>query len=63
MKISTIEIKKISAGAGMVLTNGTAYSSVGGDVYLGVNDTPENWREISEEEYNAIMAESEETAV
>lgn len=50
MTISTIEIKKITASEGMVLTNGTTYSSVGGDVYLGVNDSAENWHEIPESE-------------
>ena len=37
------------------LTNGKVYSSVGGKVYLGVNDSVENWHEITEEEYNTIM--------
>ena len=59
MEISTIEIKKITASEGMVLTNGEAYSSVGGSVYLGTNDSADNWREITEEEYNDIVAEQE----
>ena len=50
MTISTIEIKKITASDGMVLTNGKTYSSVGGEVYLGVNDRAENWWEIPESE-------------
>ena len=50
MTISTIEIKKITASEGMVLTNGEAYSSVGGEVYLGINDKAENWWEIPESE-------------
>ena len=54
MTINTIELKEIKADEGMVLTNGTAYSEVGGCVYLGVNDSPENWHEITEEEYNKI---------
>ena len=37
-------------------TNGIAYSQ---NVYLGNNDRVENWHEITEEEYNAIMAERE----
>ena len=57
MKISTIEIQTITASEGHVLTNGEAYSSVGGTVYLGKNDSADNWREITEEEYNAIMTE------
>ena len=52
-----IKVKCIQADSGMVLTNGNAYSSVGGEIYLGVNDSVENWREITEEEYNTIMAE------
>ena len=56
MNISTVEIKKITASEGMVLTNGTAFSSVGGSVYLGKNDSVENWQEVSEEEYEAAMA-------
>ena len=61
MKITTIELKKITAGEGMVLTNGETYSSVGGEVYLGKNDVPENWHEITEEEYNKIIeSEGEE---
>lgn len=60
MTVSTIKIKKITASEGMVLTNGEAFSSVGGDVYLGKNDSPENWHEITEEEYNAILDEQTE---
>lgn len=40
----------------MVLTNGYAY---GKEVYLGVNDKPENWYEITEEEYNKILKQQE----
>lgn len=59
MNISTIELKKLTASDGMVLTNGVAYSSVGGSVYLGIHDSADNWHEISEEEYNKIVAEAE----
>ena len=52
MEIKTIELKEIKAEEGMVLTNGETYSSVGGSVFLGVNDKVENWSEITEEEYN-----------
>ena len=37
---------------GMVLTNGEAYSSVGGYIQLGVNDSPDNWYEITVEDVN-----------
>lgn len=50
MKVSIIEIQTITASEGMVLTNGMAFSSVGGIVYLGNNDIPENWWEITAEE-------------
>lgn len=52
MNITTIELRKLTAEEGKVLTNGTAY---GKEIYLGVNDNPENWCEIPEEEYNAIV--------
>ena len=37
MKITTIELRKLTASEGMTLTNGEAY---GKEVYLGVNDSP-----------------------
>lgn len=57
MTINTIELRKIKADAGKVLTNGEAFSEVGGSVYLGINDKPENWHEITEEDYNKILEE------
>lgn len=57
MNISTIELKKLTASDGMVLTNGETYSSVGGSVYLGIYDSADNWHEITEEEYNKIVPE------
>lgn len=62
MEIKKIELTEIKASEGMVLTNGEAYSSVGGSIYLGVNDKPENWHEITEAEYAEIMKEQEEPA-
>lgn len=43
---------KIYASDGMRLTNGVAFGKV---VELGVNSKPEDWHEISEEEYNKSM--------
>ena len=60
MEIKKIELTEIKASEGMVLTNGEAYSSVGGSIYLGVNDKPENWHEITEAEYSEVMKEQEE---
>jgi hypothetical protein len=56
MTIETIELRKMTASDGMVLTNGEAY---GKEVYLGKNDSAENWHEISQEEYDEILAAQE----
>ena len=56
MTKSTIKITKLTASNGHVLTNGEAY---GKEIYLGVNDAPENWHEITDEEYAAIVADQE----
>ncbi len=60
MEIKTFEMRELKADAGMVLTNGETYSSVGGSVYLGINDKAENWHEITEAEYNEIVKKQEE---
>ena len=57
MTQETIELRKLTASEGFVLTNGEAY---GKTVYLGKNDSDENWHEITEEEYAAIVAAQEE---
>lgn len=59
LKTKTVELRILTASKGKVLTDGESFSSVGGEVYLGVNDSPDNWREITEEEYNDIIAEQE----
>ena len=56
MNITTIELRKLTANDGMVLTNGEAY---GKEIYLGKNDSAENWREITEDEYNEILKAEE----
>ena len=48
---TTIELKKLTAADGMVLTNGVIYSK---EIYLGKNDKAENWHEITEAEYDKI---------
>ena len=48
MITSKIELVKLVATEGMIFTNGEAF---GKEVYLGKNDKPENWHEITEEEY------------
>lgn len=55
MTQSTIELRKLQAEENMVLTNGESYSSIGGSVYLGINDNPSNWYEITAEEYENYM--------
>lgn len=47
MTQQTISIRVLTASDGMVLTNGETYST---QVYLGVNDSPENWHEVPESE-------------
>ena len=56
MKMTTIELRKLTASDGMVLTNGEAF---GKEIYLGVNDSAENWREITDAEYEKILSEQE----
>ena len=57
MKISKIELQKVTASTGMVLTNGEAYSK---EIYLGKNDNTDNWYEITEEEYEVILEKKRE---
>ena len=49
-----IELRKLTAAEGMTLTNGEAY---GKEIYLGKNDNPDNWYEITDIEYEQIVAE------
>ena len=43
----TIEGNILTADEGKILTNGDVYSI---QVYLGIYDSPENWREVDIEE-------------
>ena len=58
MKITTIELRKLTASKGMTLTNGETFSK---EVYLGVNDTPDNWHEITDKEAEEKLKELETT--
>lgn len=49
-------MRKLTANKGMVLTNGAAY---GKEVYLGKNDRPENWHEITDSEHAEILKQQE----
>jgi hypothetical protein len=51
MTQETIELRRLTAAEGMTLTNGEAF---GKEVYLGINDSPDNWHEITDEEATAI---------
>ena len=53
---TTIELTKLTASEGMMLTNGEAY---GREIYLGKSDSAESWHEITSEEYENILAEKE----
>lgn len=56
MKTATITRTVLTADEGMVLTNGTDYGKV---IYLAEGADASAYREISEEEYEAIIAERE----
>ena len=60
MKTETIEIRKLLASDGFILTNGDAY---GKEIYLGKFDKEENWREISDAEYESIKAAEEKAEI
>ena len=47
---------KLTATDGHYLTDGEIYTK---EVYLGVNDSPDNWHEITAEEYEQIQAEEQ----
>ena len=57
MITESIELIKLTASEGMVLTNGEAY---GKEIYLGCNDSPDNWSEITDAEYEEILKQQEE---
>ena len=57
MITSTIELIKLTAAEGMTLTNGEVYSK---EIYLGCNDSADNWREIPDEEAERLHAEIED---
>ena len=57
MKLKVIETKqgnlqKLVADEGMVLTNGDVYTK---GIWLGCNDSAENWNEITDAEYEKIL--------
>ncbi len=51
-----MELKTITAGEGVILTNGEAF---GKSITLGKNDSVENWYEITENEYQSFIEKQE----
>lgn len=49
-----ITLIKIKASEGMILTNGDVY---GREIFLGKGDSPDNWYEITDNEYEKIQEE------
>ena len=49
-----IELKKLTAADGMTLTNGTEF---GKEIYLGINDSANNWHEITDVEAEKLQKE------
>lgn len=60
MKKETINMVKLTAREGHILTNGKSYSR---EKYLASGDDGEKWYEITEAEYEAKMAELEKAEV
>ena len=55
---TTIKITKLTASDGMVLTDGETFAK---EIYLGKNDRPDNWHEITEAEAQEMMENQEES--
>lgn len=54
----TITLREIAPSKGYVLTNGDVYADY--PIYLGINDSAENWHEITDAEYNDYLAKLEQ---
>jgi len=50
------EFRKMTPSEGMTLFNGEVLSK---EIYLGINDSPDNWKEITDAEADAIRAAQE----
>lgn len=57
MTETTITLRKLTASESHMLTNGDVY---GKEVYLGINDSAENWHEITDAEYAEVMEKLEQ---
>lgn len=60
MEIKQVTYTILTASEGYLLTNGVSY---GETVALGVYDSPDNWYEITQEEYEQILAEEEKKLI
>lgn len=58
MKSETITVNVIKAEKGKILTDGTIY---GRTIYLAKGRTADEFHEITEDEYNDIIAQEEES--
>lgn len=56
MKKEIITINKLTAGNGMILTDGKSFGSI---VYLPSGEAADKWYEITEEEYEEITVRME----
>ena len=63
MRILDTNPTRIVPDEGMVLTNGLAYSTDSKYIELGVNDSPDNWYEITAEEAERLQNEEFEEEV
>lgn len=57
MEKTTIELIKLTASEGMTLTNGEAF---GKEIYLGCNDSADNWQEITDIQAAELQKQEEE---
>lgn len=60
MKTENYTLTKIEAEQGKYLHNGKTICKV---AFLGINDSPANWREITEEEKQEIEAQNENNLI
>ena len=63
MRILDTNPTRIVPDEGLVLTNGSAYSTDSKYIALGVNDSPKNWYEITAEEAERLQAPIEEEVI
>lgn len=62
METNTINIIKLTPAQGMHLKNILTNDIAEGIVYLGKLDSPSNYVEVTEEEYQAFLKQQEEEA-